>query len=588
MTLDALFEKFGQFADAPNAPTRVREAVLTLAVQGKLFADTTTANWSRVRLGEILASGLSSVNPADTPDQLFELWSVPSYATKEPEILLGNKIGSLKRELPDRSILLAKINPHLNRVWKVARRTRHTLIASPEWITIVPGESWDTNYLARVLASPGFKRELCSTAQGIGSLTRASIKKAAEIEILRPPLAEQVRIAAKVDELMALCDHLETQQQERDRQKAVLARVSLANFVAAPTTKGLDVLFHPSCGIPPVDLRTTVQTVAVQGKLIAQDSRDEPVQISFPGLVPVNSNSRRETSIPPDWKLCSYRSLSSLVTSGSRGWKQFYSATGAIFIRTQNINSDKLILDDVAFVDLPKSAEGKRARVLKNDILITITGANVTKAARVEHRIPEAYVSQHIALTRPRWPKLSPWIHLCFVSPGSARGTLQGLAYGDKPGLNLNHIRDLIIPVPPLAEQHRILEKVAQLMALIDQLETQLAASRLAADNLLEAFVAELTGIKRKADHSAMPQNRTVMKSKPRAFREPLKLSTRNFVLRRFAMQSGYRSIRQFDCTYHSDTTPPDEASPICLVGLNGSGKSNLIEAIAEVFCFQS
>jgi type I restriction enzyme S subunit len=134
-----------------------------------------------------------------------------------------------------------------------------------------------------------------------------------------------------------------------------------------------------------------------------------------------------------------------------------------------------------------------RAQVSKDDILITITGANVTKTARVVEQIPEAYVSQHIALTRPRWAEMSEWLHLCFISHGSARGALEQLAYGDKPGLNLNNIRDLVIPIPPLAEQRRIVAKVDQLMALVDQLEAQLAASRATAANLLAALVAELT-----------------------------------------------------------------------------------------------
>jgi type I site-specific restriction endonuclease len=118
---------------------------------------------------------------------------------------------------------------------------------------------------------------------------------------------------------------------------------------------------------------------------------------------------------------------------------------------------------------------------------------NVTKAARIEEQIPEAYVSQHIALTRPRWSEMSEWLHLCFISPGSVRGTLEQLAYGDKPGLNLNNIRDLVLPIPPLAEQRRIVAKVDQLMSLVDELKTQLATSRATAANLLEAIVAELT-----------------------------------------------------------------------------------------------
>lgn len=64
------------------------------------------------------------------------------------------------------------------------------------------------------------------------------------------------------------------------------------------------------------------------------------------------------------------RILSWYVTSGSRDWKKYYSNSGAIFIRTQDINKNELSLDNVAFVVLPEKVEGKRSIVQKNDILI--------------------------------------------------------------------------------------------------------------------------------------------------------------------------------------------------------------------------
>ena len=96
-----------------------------------------------------------------------------------------------------------------------------------------------------------------------------------------PPLAEQKRIVAKVDELMALCDRLEAQQQERDTRHAALARASLARFADAPTPANLNFLFHDSYTIEPADLRKTILTLAVQGKLVPQDPNDEPARCSW-------------------------------------------------------------------------------------------------------------------------------------------------------------------------------------------------------------------------------------------------------------------------------------------------------------------
>lgn len=403
-----------------------------------------------------------------------------------------------------------------------------------------------------------------------------------------PPLAEQKRIVAKVNELMALCDRLEAQQQEREKRHAALGRASLAQFADAPTSTNLHFLFHPSYSILPADLRKCILTLAVQGKLVPQNPNDEPVDDTFDGLKSLSDKSKRSSGVPKQWKFFTYKSLTSLVTSGSRGWRQYYSHLGSIFVRTQNIKTDNLILDDIARVNLPKSAEGMRTQVLKDDILITITGANVTKAARIKDQIPEAYVSQHIALTRPRWSAMSPWLHLCFISHGSARGTLEQLAYGDKPGLNLNNIRGLILPIPPLAEQRRIVAKVEELMGLVAALEMQIANARTTASDLLEAAVTDLTGIERqsKSVFDTYMKSNAAKSWKPRPRVEPLMLSTKSFVLRRFKMESQYRSLGAFDVRYHLEKAGPDEASPICLVGLNGSGKSNLIEAIAEVFCF--
>ena len=113
-----------------------------------------------------------------------------------------------------------------------------------------------------------------------------------------PPLAEQKRIVAKVDELMALCDRLEAQQQERETRHAALARASLARFADAPTPANLPFLFHPSYTIPPADFRKSILTLAVQGKLVPQDPNDEPAATLLEGIETEKSRRLRDGTLP--------------------------------------------------------------------------------------------------------------------------------------------------------------------------------------------------------------------------------------------------------------------------------------------------
>jgi type I restriction enzyme S subunit len=506
MKIETFFEKFGQLADAPNAMDKLRELVLRLAFSGGLSGklsneDRLPVGWERRTIESIALSvtpgfACSRSHQVDAGHVHLRTHNISTLGTLNFDLLVRidpKMVDPAKASIRHGDILFNNTNSQelVGKTSLVDRDYNYGFSNHINRIRLKEGiyPGFVVFYLT-LLRNSGYFAQLCTRWINQAAVNTDTLKKQI---IPLPPLAEQKRIVAKVDELMVLCDRLEAQQQERDKQHAALARASLTRFAEAPTPANLDFLFHKSYAITPADLRKSILTLAVQGKLVPQDANDVPVQITFPDVKPLEAELSGDTVMPRLWARCKYRSLTSLVTSGSRGWKEFYSKTGAIFMRTQNIKTDQLVLDDVAFVQLPKSAEGMRAQVIKGDILITITGANVTKAARVEKQIPEAYVSQHIALTRPRWPTMSQWLHLCFVSHGAARGTLEKLAYGDKPGLNLNNIRDLVLPIPPLAEQRRIVAKVDQLMALVDQLETQLAESRATAARLMEAVVAELT-----------------------------------------------------------------------------------------------
>lgn len=193
------------------------------------------------------------------------------------------------------------------------------------------------------------------------------------------------------------------------------------------------------------------------------------------------------------------------LTSGSRGWADYYAASGDLFIRAQNLKHDLLSLDDVAYVKLPEgSTEGTRTKVKLGDLLITITGANVTKTGLVETDLGTAYVSQHVALCRlakglaPRYA----WYFL--LSNAAGRKQLEDAAYGaGKPGLNLANIREVKIPICSPAEQAEITRILDTRLTAADRMEAEIDAALSRADALRQSI------LKRAFAGTLVPQDPT-------------------------------------------------------------------------------
>lgn len=171
-------------------------------------------NWVWVRLGEVNKYISKSVNPISEPDKIFELYSVPSMVDNYPEIIAGSDIGSSKQSVCKKDVLLCKINPRINRVWKVSQFTDNELIASSEWI-IIRNNHIDANYLMYCFQSKYFREFMLSNVSGVGgSLMRAQPKYVQTYPIPLPPLSEQQRIVERIEKLFAKLDEAKERLQE--------------------------------------------------------------------------------------------------------------------------------------------------------------------------------------------------------------------------------------------------------------------------------------------------------------------------------------------------------------------------------------
>lgn len=304
--------------------------------------------------------------------------------------------------------------------------------------------------------------------------------RARQIPILVSPAAEQMLIVAKLEELLPRVNAV---RERLLRVKDIVKRFRQSVLVAACSGRLTE------------DWRKTNESGnsaehLLDGILKKRLGRQQMfgVRSSEPTCEP---DMEQVSDLADGWTVASLDQLACLVTSGSRGWAKYYSESGPIFIRAQDINKDCLLLTDVARVQPPSGAEGRRTRVEFGDLLITITGANVTKAAQVASEMGDAYVSQHVCLVRPVDSSVSPFLFLWILSPLHGRAKLMKDAYGaGKPGLGLQNIKEMTIALPPLDEQKEIARRVETLFNLADRIQKKVEIELSRTEKMTQAILA--------------------------------------------------------------------------------------------------
>lgn len=368
-----------------------------------------------------------------------------------------------------------------------------------------------TDFLFRFL--PIFSRLQVSKSAIMGSTLNKSTLLSLPIAL--PPLAEQKRIVAKVDELMALCDRLEAQLKERDIKQAALAKAALAKFTENPTPENLQLLFHPSYTIEPEDMRRTILTLAVRGKLVPQNTNDEPAMRVLERIDALpkrvmrtratdeeegNESSNLEPlfEIPSTWKWTQFRRLPLLASVGIDRGRSMQGPDKAVgYFKMNNIkNSGGFDLNDLARIDAAAD-EIEAFTLADGDFLFNTRNSKelVGKTCVFRTSSDDPVVYNNNILRVKFIEGFSPdFIDYWFRSP-EGRAELEKLKSSTTNvcAIYQGKLSGFPCVVPPLAEQRRIVEKVEQLMTMVDALETQLDASRTTGEKLLEAMVAELT-----------------------------------------------------------------------------------------------
>ncbi|EHH2480318.1 restriction endonuclease subunit S [Vibrio parahaemolyticus] len=260
-------------------------------------------------------------------------------------------------------------------------------------------------------------------------------------------------------------------------------------------------------------LRELILELAVRGKLVPQDPSDEPASVLLEriaeekkrlvkdkliprtkGLPPINEDEI-PIDLPNGWTVVRLGELTSKLGSGStpRGGKNAYTSEGIPFLRSQNVRNEGIKLDDIAYISEEIHQKMENTKVLPGDVLLNITGASLGRSTIFPSNLVEANVSQHVTIIRLIESQMNQFIHLGILSP-----LVQQLVWGRQVGMAIEGLSKKVLemfefPIPPIAEQHRIVAKVDELMALCDQLEQQTETSIEAHQVLVTTLLDTLT-----------------------------------------------------------------------------------------------
>ena len=325
-----------------------------------------------------------------------------------------------------------------------------------------------------------------------GAQPNISREKIIKTVIPLPPQEEQRRIVAKVDELMALCDHLEQQQDASIAAHQTLVRVLLAALTAAGRgafeaawtriADHFDALFTTAESV--AELKQTILQLAVMGKLVPQDPADEPASVLLKKIAAEKAKLVKEGKLDQPKKFPPIRKDEKPFELAN-GWE--WCRFGEIY----NLEYGK------GLPESKRSGSGEYAVYGSNGIVGSHNESCVKEPCIVVGRKGSAG-ALNLCLNQECWVTDVAYsvipvsnLNIEFVFRQFHTLGLDKLGKGIKPGLNRNEAYMLVIAIPPLAEQRRIVAKVDELVALCDRLHARLAASQTAQRQLADAIAAQ-------------------------------------------------------------------------------------------------
>jgi type I restriction enzyme S subunit len=561
-----LLSNLNLLAQAPNGVARLRELILTLAVQGKLVPQdpkdepaSELLKKIRAEKDRLIAEGkikrdkpLAEIGGEEKPFELpvgwvwqmlaeVGAWAIGSgfpheaqgreglpilFAKVSDMNLPGNELEIVRTNhtIDNETVERLRINVHQSgtvifpKIGGAIATNKRRILVRPTAIDnnclgITPSAAMSTSYLFLLLSSIDFTAYQAGTS--VPALSQGTL---GQIPVGLPPLAEQSRIVTRVEELVRLCDALEAKGQLEATQHAQLVSTLLATLSESETPAQLTDNWHriathfdllldrPEA----VDaLEQTILQIAVRGLLVPQDPQDEPAsellkkiraekdklildgKIKRDKPLPPIAEDEQPFALPRGWEWTRVADLCSMVTDGEHLTPtRCDDATQVPLVTAKNVRHE--VMDYRVTDYVPRDVAEKcwqRCKPLVGDILMVSVGATLGRLCVLREPLDMVLV-RSVTVLRPVHVGVSvDFFALRLMSQDSQTEIWREVKQSAQPCLYLAKSAALKIAIPPLAEQSRIVTRVAQLRRLCFELRQRLSSSQSTQAHLAEALV---------------------------------------------------------------------------------------------------
>ncbi len=380
-------------------------------------------SWSWIRVEE-LAVKRKTIDPSTLTNDEIELWSIPAFDAGVAEKVSPGDIGSSKKVVQVGDVLLAKIVPHIKRVWVVSESANSLMkLASTEWL-VYASELFLPEFMGLLFRAPYFRTKMMESVSGMGSLKRANPRILAKVWLPVPPIKEQERIVTRLGEAFAEIDRAEKAYEELQTLAGVL--------------------------------RGQILQEAIKGKLVPQLAEEGVVEHigAAPDEVPFE--------IPESWQWVQLNRICTLKSGVDM---------------SPSVLLNEPVVDSIPYItggsQIGQSGEllitrwtSKATNISeKGDVLLICKGSGLGRTALNSYG--SVHIARQIMAIRKTKEAIPQYLDLLLKWRWES---LRSAAKGVIPGISRKDVLSLLVPLPPVTEQVRIVAKVDDLLKQVNAL----------------------------------------------------------------------------------------------------------------------